>query len=42
MRGSHDDTPDPINLPGIDANLTANQRKAVEALKVFHKIKTEN
>jgi hypothetical protein len=40
--GSHDDSPDEIDLPGIDAKLSPKQREAVKALKKFHKIKKEN
>jgi hypothetical protein len=40
--GSHDDAPEEIDLPGIDAKLTKEQRDAVKALKRFHKIKSEN
>lgn len=41
--GSFDDNPpEEIDLPGIDANLTAEQRTAVKALRKFYTIKKAN
>ena len=41
-KGSHDDHPEPVELPGIDAKLSAKQREAVDALRKFYAIKKTN
>ncbi len=41
-RGSRDDEPVEIDLPGVDAKLSPAHKKVVEALKAYHKVKLEN
>lgn len=40
--GSFDDRPEEIDLPGVDAKLTPEQKKAVKALKTYYRIKADN